>query len=547
LLDYILLLPASSLDASVPATGSAAGSETITLLGRNFITPTVTVQFSNSTVGGCPSAPVTLTGVVPVNFTQIVIQTPSWPCGPGVANLAVLTNRQGLNFATPPVPFVFYAPNFAVTAFAASSPSGGPLLGGTAVTLIGTSLVSTPNALCKFGYLSSPLTVINSTTGSCTSPKVTTAQDAPFRIALNGVNFTSTGPTFYYYNVAGLTLDVPRGPATGSTLIYIRLTSTGSVSHPGNVAIVRFASSVNGAISDAVPGTVVADTNAPSGFSILTLSPDSTPYSFLYPTTFTLTISLNGGQQFLPPVVAFEYYNDPAVSGLSSLSGIPADNAAGLVVTITGSNFRNYPLSYCKVTMLGTVVTVPATYGSSGGGVLLVTMPSLAGASVAGPAVFEISLNDGRQYTSNGKSLTLFVVSGVAPAGGPLAGGTALTVAGAGFTPTSILCKVGVGGTPSQANFVSSTAITCSAPPGLAVGPTPVMASMDAVRFSSPAAAQFIYFERSIFERLDPALGSSNATASSMITVVGRSFPVLGGGAGQMPLWYGGQGGELEF
>ena len=29
-------------------------------------------------------------------------------------------------------------------------------------------------------------------------------------------------------------------------------------------------------------------------------------------------------------------------------------------------------------------------------------------------------------------------------------------------------------------------------------------ASMDTVRFSSPAAAQFIFYERSIFERLDP-------------------------------------------
>ncbi len=428
-LGYIPLLP-SVLYAVEPTSGSMLGSDTITITGIRFTSPTVTVQFTASTAGGCPSTPVSLTGVAPVSNTSIVIQTPSLAsCGPSVANLVVISPL--FNLTSLPSEFYFFSPSFAVTSFAASSPTGGPVLGGTVVTFLGTDLFATPNALCKFGSVTSPLTVINATTGSCTSPKVNISQDAPFRIALNGVTFTSTGPTFFYYDVIALSLDVSRGPASGSTPIYLRMTSTGSISHPGNVAIVRFVSSVNGAVATTVPGTVVADTNAPSGFSVLTLSPDSTPYSFLYPTTFTLIVSLNGGQQLLPPQAVFEYYNDPAVSGLS-LTGVPADNAAGVVVTILGTNFRNYPLNSCKITMMGAVVTVPTTFNSFGGGVLVVTLPSLGGASVAGPAVFEISLNDGWQYTSNGKSLTLFVVSGVAPAGGPLAGGTALTVAGAG-------------------------------------------------------------------------------------------------------------------
>lgn len=392
--------------------------------------------------------------------------------------------------------------------------------------MVGTSLVSTPDALCKFGSATSPLTVINSTTGSCTSLSIIIAQDAPFRIALNGVTFTTTGPTFYYYNVTALSLDVPRGPATGATPIYIRLTSTGTVNHPGNVAIVMFTSQTNGAITPTVSGTVVADPNAPSGFSVLTSSPDTTQYSFSYPTIFTLTISLNGGFQFLSPVSpSFEYYVMPAVTGLS-LAGVPADNAAGTSLTIIGVNYRSYPQSLCKISMTGGLVLTLPTIFEGTSGLLTVTLPALAGASVAGPAIFEVSLNDGRQYTHNGKGLTLFVVSGVVPSGGPLTGGTVMVVSGSGFASASTMCKVG-GGTPSQATFISSSMIACSSSPGHALGAAGVTVSMDAVRYSSPTAASFIYYGGATFERLTPSSAPSNATTGLATTISGRSFPVL--------------------
>jgi alpha-tubulin suppressor-like RCC1 family protein len=526
----ILLLP-SILRAVTPSSGSIAGSETIVITGAYFPTPTVTVHFFNSTVGGCPTAPVSLTGVAPVDLTTVVIQTPSWGmwCGPGAANLVVTAQSPAFNLTTLPWPFLFFAPGFAVTSFSPASPMGGPCTGGTLVTLVGTGLVSTPDALCKIGLSTSALTVINSTTGTCTSTGVKRALNVTVAISLNGRNFTTAGPTFNYYDVTGLALDMSRGPATGGTPIAVRISSTGAVAHPGNAAAVKFTSQSNGSLALAVRGTVVSDPAASSGFSVATITPDTAPFALPSPAAFTLTVSLNGGLQFLPPVSsAFEYYSAPAVSGLA-LAGIPADNAAGVVLTILGTSFRDYPQSFCRITLAtGARVVLPTTFDTLSS-MLRVTLSAFSGASIAGPAVFEVSLNDGRQYTSNGKSLTLFVVSGVAPAGGPLAGGTALTVAGAGFTPTSILCKVGVGGSPSLANFVSSTAITCSSPPGLAVGAAAVMASIDAARFSSPAAAQFIFYERSIFERLDPALGSSNTTASSVMTVVGRSFPVLAG------------------
>jgi alpha-tubulin suppressor-like RCC1 family protein len=111
-LNYIQLL-SSALDSVTPSSGATPGGDTITIVGPNFFTPTVTIQFSNSTVGGCPSNSVSVSGVVPVNLTTITFQTPTWTsCGPSIAIMVVILHGPSFNLTTIPRPFYFYSPGF---------------------------------------------------------------------------------------------------------------------------------------------------------------------------------------------------------------------------------------------------------------------------------------------------------------------------------------------------------------------------------------------------------------------------------------------------
>ncbi len=115
-------------------------------------------------------------------------------------------------------------------------------------------------------------------------------------------------------------------------------------------------------------------------------------------------------------------------------------------------------------------------------------------------------------------------VSAVAPASGPLAGGTVLTVSGANLAPTPLLSCVldELGAVP--ATLVSPTSLTCATPPAAQPSTTALSLTLDRAALS-PTSLSFTYHQ----DDAPPAalaVGPRYVAASAgvMLTVIGSNL-----------------------
>ncbi len=104
-------------------------------------------------------------------------------------------------------------------------PSSGPILGGSAVRILGAMLANGSHYLCRFGDV-----VVNAShlTGSlphevrCIAPLRPNAAVVPVEISLNGQNYTTSEILFTYHEPAALVELCPStGPAHGGTVVQI--------------------------------------------------------------------------------------------------------------------------------------------------------------------------------------------------------------------------------------------------------------------------------------------------------------------------------------
>lgn len=414
-----------------------------------------------------------------------------------------------------PVPFSYYMPSLSLGSYAPDSPRGGPVTGGTAIYLTGTDFLQTTSAVCRFGAYIAPLTVLNSTAGTCVSPPVgAAAAPLPLEIALNSVNFTSSGLLFHYYNITDVFLDVSRGPASGSTVLFARLSGSGSISYQGSDPSAKLYRGGSLLVAG-VGASTVLDPAAPAGYSLTFSSPSALGFGVMFPSTFEFELSLNRGAQSLPRLV-YEYYASPEVNAIVPI-GVPADNSAGLVVTLLGSNFISRNYSFCNLTLFnGTSVGIPASFEEVSKSMVVV----LPGALSSGPAVVELSYNSLRQFSDSRKTIALFSVQASSPTGSPEGGGTVVSVVGSGFAPSvRLLCRFG--SVTSAAAYLSATVVSCLSPP-MTAGMRPVDISLDGVSFTN-SAARFLHYASPAFSALSPKFGPPTST----FTVLGSTFPSL--------------------
>jgi len=143
----------------------------------------------------------------------------------------------------------------------------------------------------------------------------------------------------------------------------------------------------------------------------------------------------------------------PTVTSISPTSGT---TVGGTAVTITGTGF----LTGAGVTIGGTAATGVSVVNSTS---ITATTP----AHTAGAGNIVVTNTDGQSGTlSNGYTYTspnpVPTVTGIAPATGPAAGGTAITITGTGFL-TGATVKLG-GTSATGVTVVSATSITATAP-----------------------------------------------------------------------------------
>ena len=399
-------VPAPTITTVLPNVGPEASSTAVTITGTNF-TGTTSVSF-----GAAPAVAFTVD-----SDTQITTIA-----GPGIGTVDISVATAG-GTATCTNAFT-YIPGPVISSV---SPSAGPEMGGTTVTIAGANLSGT--TLVLFG----PLPAVAFTVDSDT--QITAITPAGFGVTdvtvlTAGGPVTSVGTYTYVPAPIIASLSPAAGPEAGGTAVVI---------NGANLA---------GATSVTFGGVSAASFTVVSYMQIIATAPAGTG-------AVDVTVATAGGSASAPGTYA--YVPAPTVSDVSPAAG---SVAGGETVTIIGTNltgttsvtFDGIPAISFTVDS-GTQITAITPVGTPGSAD--VSVATAGGAATAAGA-----------YTYYPIPLISFVL----PAAGPDAGGAAVTITGLNLTGTT---SVAIGGAPASFTVDSDTQITAVTPAG-----TPGMANI---------------------------------------------------------------------
>ncbi len=220
--------------------------------------------------------------------------------------------------------------------------------------------------------------------------------------------------------------------------------------------------------------------------------------------TFPVTLTATNGIE-TPATQHFTLVVLPAAPTVTGVSPATGPLAGGNSVVISGANLG----SATAVDFGGTPATVTADSASSitatapaeSIGTVDVTVTTAGGTSVTSPA---------DQYTYGlGPS-----VSSVAPASGPLSGGTSVVISGANLGSAT---AVDFGGTPATVTADSASSITATAPPG-ATGTVDVTVTTPDGTSATSAGDQFTYVPAPTVSGVSPASGPLSGSTGVVIS-----------------------------
>jgi hypothetical protein len=461
-------LAAPVVTVVAPATGSAVGGTAVTITGTDFTGAT------GVTFGGAAG-----TAFTAVNGTTVTVTTPA-----GTAGLAdvVVTTLLGGTSATGLLAKFTYVAAPAVTLVA---PAGGPLAGGTAVTITGTGFTGATGVTFG-GTAGTAFTAVNGTTVTVTTPVGTAgAADVVVSTPLGGNSATGVLAKFTYMAAPAVTLVAPAdGPLAGGTAVTI--TGTG----------------FTGATGVTFGGTAGTAFTAVNGTSVTVTTPAGTAG------VADVVVSTPGGNSPTDQLAKFTYMAAPAVTLVA-----PADGplAGGTAVTITGTGFTG-----------ATGVTFGGTAGTAFTATSDTTVTVTTPAGTAGAADVVVSTPGGNSPTGVLAKFTYMAapaVTLVAPADGPLAGGTAVTITGAGFTGATGVTFGGTAGTAFTAD--SDTSVTVTTPAGTA-GAADVVVNTPGGNSPTDPLAKFTYVAAPAVTLVAPASGPTNG--GTAVTITGTGF-----------------------
>ncbi|GAA3048724.1 hypothetical protein GCM10010464_11220 [Pseudonocardia yunnanensis] len=392
-----------TITSIAPSSGPTTGGTVVTITGSGF-TGATAVSF-----GGTPATTFTVNSA-----TQITATTPAHAAG---AVQVTVTAPTGTSNA---VTFAYQAP--AAPVITSIVPSAGPTTGGTIVTITGSGF--TGATAVSFG--GTPATTF--TVNSATQITATTPAHAAgvVQVTVTGPGGTSNPANFAYQAPAGPIVSsvVPSsGPTTGGTVVTITgsgFTGATAVTFGGTPAtsfMVNSATQITATTPVHAAGTAPVVVTTPSGSS-------------------------NNN-------VAFFYLNAPVITGLSPDQG-PA--SGGTVVTITGTGFAGAT----SVTFGGTLATAFTVDSDT-------QITATAPAHAPGTADVVVTAPGGTSTGSPYAYVAAPVITTLAPNAGPQAGGTSVTISGAGLTFTS---AVQFGANPAAFTVLSDSQIVATAPAG---------------------------------------------------------------------------------
>ncbi len=450
---------APTLSAVSPVSGALAGGTAITLTGTNF------VAGASVTVGGNPAS-----SVVVVNATTITCNTPSHSAG--LVDVIVTSDVQSATLSSS------YTYEAAPT-ISSVVPVGGPLAGGTAITITGTGFLSGA-AVTVGGTSCSGISVVSSTSITCTTPSGSAgAQDV---VVTNTDTQAGTSVGGFTYEAAPTlsAISPTAGALGGGTLVT--LTGTNFLSG---------ASVTIGAVN-CIGVSVLSGTSA-------------TCTTGSHSAGATNVVFSNADSQSATLVAGYLYEAGPTFTSVSPTAG---PLAGGTNITITGSNFLGSP----TVNLGGASCTVSSSNATQ---IFCQTTTHVAGATN-----LVITNPDGQTATGTGAYTyqAAPTVTSVTPIGGTPSGGTSVTVTGTGFVSGA---SVTFGVTPATGvTVVNSTSITATTPAGAAGAVNVTVANSDGQ--SGVGTNVYTYENPPTLSAISPTAGA--LAGGTAVTLTGTGF-----------------------
>ena len=466
--DQYTYVPVPTVTKVEPSEGPVAGGTSVTITGTN-LTGATGVSFGSTAA----------TSFTVNSSTQI---TASAPGGTGTVD-ATVTTVGGTSAPNPPSDQYTYVPEPTVTGL---SPTKGPTVGGTTVTITGTNLSGA--TAVKFGSVAAKsFTVVSGTSITAVSPAGTGIVNVTVT-TVGGESATSSADEFGYGVVAPSVSKVEpvEGPLAGGTKVTITGTNfTG-------------AKEVKFGTVEAKSFTVVSATSimaeSPAGVSAATVN------------VFVKTV---GGQSATVSADDFTYVAAPTVTKVAPVEG-PV--AGGTKVTITGTHFTGAKeVKFGSVAATSVVVvsagSITATAPAGAAGAVDVTVTTVGGTS---------ALSSADQYTY----VPLPTVTAVEPVEGPLVGGTKVTITGANFTGAK---EVKFGSVVAKGfTVVSATSITVVSPAGVSAGTVNVMVTTVGGKSAVSSADDFTYVAAPTVTKVAPVEGP--VAGGTKVTITGTHF-----------------------
>ncbi len=371
-----------------PTAGPTAGGTTVTITGTGFVPGGTTVTFGSQTV---PASGVNGDGTV------LTVSSPAVPSSQAGPVSVTVTTAGGQ--ATAPRQFTYLgAPGGGNI-----TPGGGPIGGGTPVTITGTGFYPGQTRVFFNGREASPVTVTGSMTITTVSPASTVTGTVPVTVQTPGGTVTN-GYAFTYAAAPAISRVSPNRGRAGDAVEIDGSGFTGAsqVTFGGQPAAIL---GVNGDTQLFV--TVPAHAAG----------------------TVDVAVSAYGGASPTTATDRFTYLAaTPTVSGLRPTAG-PA--AGGTTVVISGTGFTGANSASPVTVTFGQQLADPASITvDPSGNLITATSPATRGAGMVDVAVTTDSGTSARSAADLYTYVLTPTVGSVSPAAGPLGGGTRVTISG---------------------------------------------------------------------------------------------------------------------
>ncbi|CAI7598447.1 unnamed protein product [Penicillium pancosmium] len=524
-----------SISQVVPTTGPTTGGTAITIVGSNLLNPTaVTFGGTNAMVTSSTSTTISVTSPAKsVGAAQIIVTTSAGSSTqPVFFNYVVATAPviTSLNPISGPVSgsnviylsgsgLSFVNGSFAVlsdTEIAAVAPAG----------VAGATTVSVTNSVGTSGTLPYTYTTLNAPTTTAVSPS-TGAAAGGNSVTISGSGFTYATSVAFGANIASFTVlsdttinaVVPAGPPAGGNVTVI-------VSGPGG-------SSPSG------PSYTYAAAPTPT---ITSLTPSSGPLAGGSTITAQGT-NLNGAIAILFGAIPALFFTvlSPTAINVTVPPGLTTGAVPVTVTTLSGTS-PGFPYTYLTppspttifptagVITGGTAVAISGTGLTGTSSVLFGSTPSQGTITVSGDTLVSvtapphpvgtvpitITTPGGTNSSLSFSFQPTAAVTSISPALGPLAGGTLVSIQGAGlFGANAVL----FGSVPATTVLVISDNLVTAVAPAQAAGAVSVEVSTAA---SVSNGALYQYIPPPTLTAISPTTGP--ITGGGNVTLTGTGF-----------------------